>query len=175
MVIKNKLSLGFTLIELLVVIAILGVLAGAILVAINPLEQLSRGRDAGRKTTMQQLGGAVQAYYTSQNAVYPTQGATWMTIVQTSGELKTLPTNPTGTGYVTGCNTLNVAQNGFCYQTNSTDAIVYARAESKSSLTQAGCTGTQVAWVVWSSAEGKTGLACLAANTDPAVGITGLK
>ena len=86
---KNKrIARGFTLIELLVVIAILGVLAGGILVAINPLEQLARGRDAGRKTTVQQMGNAVQAYYTSQGAVYPTQGATWMTIIQTSGELK---------------------------------------------------------------------------------------
>ena len=39
---------GFTLIELLIVIAILGVLAVVILVAINPQEQLARGRGGGR-------------------------------------------------------------------------------------------------------------------------------
>lgn len=172
---KFPFSSGFTLIELLVVIAILGVLAGAVLVAINPLEQLARGRDAGRKSTVQQLGNAVQSFYTAQDATYPTQDATWMTTIQTSGELKTLPSNPTGTGYTVGCNTLNIAQNGYCYQNNGTDAIVYARAESRGSLTSAACTGTQVAWIVWSSAEGKTGLTCMAANTDPDVGITGLK
>jgi len=66
---RKHLSFGFTLIELLVVIAILGVLAGAILVAINPLEQLARGRDAGRKSTVDELGHATQAYYTAQNAL----------------------------------------------------------------------------------------------------------
>ena len=171
---KLKFS-GFTLIELLVVIAVLGVLAGGILVAINPLEQLARGRDAGRKTTVQQLGNAVQSFYTSQGAVYPTQSTTWMTTLQTAGEIKTSPTNPSGTGYTTGCNTAGVAQNGYCYQTDGIDAIVYGQAEAQGSETSAGCTGTQVAWVVWSSAEGKTGLACLAANVDPTVGITGLQ
>jgi len=174
---KHLSSLGFTLIELLVVIAILGVLAGGVLIAINPLEQLARGRDAGRKTTVDSLGKAVQAYYTSQSAVYPTTGTTWMTIVQTSGELKTLPSNPTGTSYTTGCNnTATLGQNGYCYNANATDAVVYARAESKSSMTAGGCNAaTQTTWIVWSSAEGKTGIACIANGTDPAVGITGLK
>jgi prepilin-type N-terminal cleavage/methylation domain-containing protein len=169
----RKVSSGFTLIELLVVIAILGVLAAAILVALNPLEQLARGRDAGRKTTVDQMGHAVQSYYTTQNAVYPTQGTAWLTTLQNSGELKSTPTNPSASGYTIGCNTANVAQNGYCYQSNATDAIVYARAESQSSKTTGGCTGTQVAWIVWSSAEGKTGVVCL--TGDPAIGQTGLK
>ncbi len=170
-------SLGFTLIELLVVIAILGVLAGGVLIAINPLEQLSRARDAGRKTTIDSLGKSVQAYYTSQSAVYPTTGTTWMNTVQTSGELKTLPTNPSGTSYTVGCNnSATLAQNGYCYNSNATDAIVYTRAESKSSTTTAGCNAaTQTTWVVWSSADGKTGLTCVANGTDPAIGVTGLK
>ncbi|EKD87098.1 MAG: hypothetical protein ACD_37C00044G0003, partial [uncultured bacterium] len=41
---------GFTLIELLIVITILGILATAVLAAINPLEQISRGRDTGSKS-----------------------------------------------------------------------------------------------------------------------------
>lgn len=172
----KKFSFGFTLIELLVVIAILGVLAGGVLVAINPLEQLARGRDAGRKTTVDQLGKAVQSFYTSQLATYPTQGPDWMTTLQSAGELKTLPQNSEVTGYSTGCATLGVEQNGYCYQTNGTDAIVYARAESDSSFVSAGCTAGQEAWIVWSSAEGKTGLACtLNTTTDPAIGVTGLK
>ena len=72
--IKNLLSKfsskGFTLIELLIVIAILGILAAGILVAIDPVEQLSRGRDAGRKSAVTQLGRALQAYYTA-NSNYP--------------------------------------------------------------------------------------------------------
>jgi prepilin-type N-terminal cleavage/methylation domain-containing protein len=170
-----KLRKGFTLIELLIVIAILGILAAAMLVVINPLEQLSRARDGGRKDVVAQMGRAVQAYYTAQSGVYPAQGATWMTTLQTAGEMKTLPSNPTAANYTVGCNAANIAQNGYCYVTNGTDAIVYARSESQSSKTAAGCTAAQTGWVVWSSADGKTGLACLGANTDPAVGITGLK
>ena len=170
----NKFQKGFTLIELLVVIAILGVLAAAVLVAINPLEQLARGRDSGRKSSVNQIGHAVESYFTSQNSVYPIQGATWMTTLVTGGELKLAPTNPSATGYTTGCNTANVAQNGICYQTNATNAIVYVRAESASSETAAGCTAGQQAWIVWSSADGKTGLACTAAASDPPIGITGL-
>lgn len=174
---KLRLLRGFTLIELLVVIAILGILASAVLVAINPLEQLARGRDAGRKTTVQQLGNSVQSYYTSQGAVYPTVGLTWMSTVQTAGELKTLPSNPSGTGYSTGCNSsATLDQNGYCYNSNTTDAVVFTRAESKSSTTSAGCNpNTQTTWIVWSSADGKTGLACVNNGSDPAIGITGLK
>ncbi len=173
---KLSFSLGFTLIELLVVIAILGVLAGGVLVAINPLEQLARGRDAGRKTTVDQLGKAVQSFYTSQSAVYPDDDTVWMSTIQTSGELKTLPTNPSGgSGYSLGCNNAGNIQRGYCYRTDDVDAIVYARAESKSSLTSANCSAGEEAWIIWSSAEGKTGLVCTTTGNDPAIGVTGLK
>ena len=162
---------GFTLIELLIVIAILGVLAAAILISLNPLEQLARGRDAGRQTSINQLGHSVQAYYTSQNATYPTAGTTWMTTLQTAQEIKSLPTNP-----APGCGNAAFAQNGFCYQSSATDAIVYAQAESRSMYIRGACTGAQVPWIVWSSAEGKTGVVCTGgATTYPAVGVTGLK
>ena len=45
-------SRGFTLIELLIVIAVLGVLAAVVLVAIDPGQQLARGRDSGRKPSI---------------------------------------------------------------------------------------------------------------------------
>lgn len=171
----SKLESGFTLIELLIVVGILGVLASAILVALNPLEQFARGRDAGRLTAIDQLGGTIQSYATSQNSSFPTQGATWMTALQTSSEIKSLPSNPSVPGYTTGCYTANVAQNGICYQTNGTDAIAYVRAESTSNVTKAACTTGQIVWIVWSSAAGKSGLTCTAANTDPAVGVTNLR
>lgn len=161
---------GFTLVELLVVIGVLGVLAAAVLTAINPLEQLARGRDGGRKSTVSQLGNAVQSYYTSQNAVYPTGSATWITTLQAAGELKTIPALVSP-----GCAGTN-AQNGWCYVANATDAIVFAPAESASEKTRAGCTTTQTTWIVWSSAAGKTGSTCTAnITTYPAVGIATLQ
>jgi prepilin-type N-terminal cleavage/methylation domain-containing protein len=79
---------GFTLIELLVVIAVIGVMAGAIITVVNPAEQLARGRDASRKSAVNQLGKSVEAYIVDNNGSLPTQNATWMTTLQNGGELK---------------------------------------------------------------------------------------
>ena len=57
---------SFTLIELLIVIAILGVLAAAVLVAINPGKRMGQARDAQRKNDLGQLKNALEAY----NVVY---------------------------------------------------------------------------------------------------------
>lgn len=66
----KKTSLGFTLIELLIVIAVLGILAVAVLSAINPIEQINRSRDTGSRSDAEQLLGAVDRYYASQG-YYP--------------------------------------------------------------------------------------------------------
>lgn len=49
---------GFTLIELIVVIAIIGVLAGVLLIALNPAALLAKGRDAKRFDDLDQLNKA---------------------------------------------------------------------------------------------------------------------
>jgi prepilin-type N-terminal cleavage/methylation domain-containing protein len=54
---------GFTLIELLIVIAVLGILAVAVLSAINPIEQINRSRDTGSRSDAEQLLGAIDRYY----------------------------------------------------------------------------------------------------------------
>ena len=72
--IKNKLNLGFTLVELLIVIALLGVLAAAVLAAINPLEQANRSRDAKYKSDSSQLLAAIDRYFVSMDE-FP-----WMTV-----------------------------------------------------------------------------------------------
>ena len=64
---KNK---GFTLIELLVVITLIGVLAVAVLSALNPIEQINKGRDAGRRADAAQIMSAIDRYYAS-NELYP--------------------------------------------------------------------------------------------------------
>src|SRR3990167_838952 len=64
---------GFTLIELLIVIAVLGILAVAVLAAINPIEQINRSRDTGSRSDAEQLISAIDRYYAT-NGYYP-----WMT------------------------------------------------------------------------------------------------
>jgi prepilin-type N-terminal cleavage/methylation domain-containing protein len=145
---------GFTLIELLIVIAILGVLATAVLVAIDPIEQINRSKDAGRLSSTNQLGHAVQAYYTGQQ-VMPA-AATWNTDLINTGNLKSFPSAPTGG---TACNTNKVS--GFCYAIIAvTDAVVYTQVESKSSKSKTGNVNCATPWVVYYTSQGKTGLAC---------------
>lgn len=57
---------GFTMIELLIVIAVLGILAVAVLAAINPIEQINRGRDTGSRSDAEQLLSAIDRYNASQ-------------------------------------------------------------------------------------------------------------
>ncbi len=63
-------QLGFTMIELLIVIAILGILAVAVLSAINPIEQINRGRDTGSRSDAEQLVTAIDRYY-AMKGIYP--------------------------------------------------------------------------------------------------------
>ncbi|PIY80506.1 MAG: hypothetical protein COY80_02550 [Candidatus Pacebacteria bacterium CG_4_10_14_0_8_um_filter_42_14] len=55
-------SAGFTMIELLIVISILGILAVAVLSAINPVEQINRGRDTGTRSDAEQLLSAIDRF-----------------------------------------------------------------------------------------------------------------
>lgn len=56
---------GFTLIELLIVITIVGVLAVAVLSAINPIEQIRRAQDQGMESDAAELLKATERYYTA--------------------------------------------------------------------------------------------------------------
>lgn len=64
---------GFTLVELLIVIALLGVLAAAVLAAINPLEQANRARDTRMRSDASQMLAAHDRYFVSQDEF------TWVT------------------------------------------------------------------------------------------------
>ena len=69
---KLRRQAAFTMIELLIVIAILGILAVAVLSAINPIEQINRGRDTGSRSDAEQLLSAIDRFYAS-NGYYPWQ------------------------------------------------------------------------------------------------------
>lgn len=163
-----RLRKGFTLIELLVVIAVLGVLAGVILIAINPLEQLARGRDSGRKNALGQLANAIQGYYTARNGAYVPSAdyQTWITTLVTAGELKNPPASIAYSGTITACGPATQMQNNYCYDLNagSTEAIIYARLESTSESSK--CASGTNPYFVWSSALSRSCLVCSA--TDPA-------
>jgi prepilin-type N-terminal cleavage/methylation domain-containing protein len=162
---------GFTLIELLIVMAILGVLAVVVLVAINPVQQLARTRDTGRKSSVTQLGHALEAYYTARNGQYVSASTLWINTLTTSGELSTVPSLIAySISGVTGCST--AAQNSWCYNVASgatSDAIVYAELESNVEKSKCGTPPTTRAFFVFSTDDGRGGLVCLTSG-EPTVG-----
>src|SRR4030043_1582315 len=135
----KKVTKGVWLIELLLVMAILGVLAVVVLVAINPVQQLARTRDTGRKSAVTQMGRTLQSYFTGRNGKYlmtttPNCSipAGWITCLKTAGELKTEPSAIAykfGTNCTGGVNPANHGEhNGWCYSAAAKggQAVVYA-------------------------------------------------
>ncbi|MFA6005038.1 MAG: type II secretion system protein GspG [Patescibacteria group bacterium] len=98
---------GFTLLELMTVMAILTVLAGIIFS--NFTSALSKGRDSKRKQDLDNIGKALEVYY-SENNVYPTAdpaytgGMNWSQVFQDTRAvpkvyMQKLPQDPVDNGY----------------------------------------------------------------------------
>ena len=92
---RKKLFRGFTLIELLIVIAILGILAAAVLVAVNPKKRQEQAKDANIKADVGSIATGLQAYFTS-----PGQGSYPLTLLklEENKDLVKVPTPPAGAG-----------------------------------------------------------------------------
>ncbi|KKQ24400.1 MAG: hypothetical protein US62_C0014G0011 [Candidatus Woesebacteria bacterium GW2011_GWA1_37_8] len=168
----TALKKGFTLIELLIVIAILGVLAVVVLVAINPAQQLARTRDAGRISSVAQIGHALEAFATVHAGAYPTTVEWNADVLVTSGELNNLPGLVQNT-LTSTCTTQAI--DGWCYSVAASPAgfAVYSRLEADTNLTLGGgtCNGTNPAFVVYSSANGRACIICQAG--EPTAGAPG--
>ncbi|MBI4091387.1 type II secretion system protein [candidate division WWE3 bacterium] len=144
---------GFTLVELLVVIAIIAVLAGVVLLVINPTALLAKGRDATRLQDIENLHKAISLALadseitlgdtstcttctsdTGTQAVNGTAG--WVQFTIPSGKtglskyIATLPTDPTNTG----ANIYAYGSDGTNYELNA----VLESADNASKLTTDG-------------------------------------
>lgn len=65
-------SKGFTLLEILLVVAAIGILAGIVILAINPSRQLGLTRNAQRQTDVNTILNAVYQYSINNNGTMPT-------------------------------------------------------------------------------------------------------
>lgn len=68
---KNNLQKGFTLIEILIVVAILAILAGIVILAVNPQKQLLDARNAQRRADVSTILSAVYQYSIDNKGVMP--------------------------------------------------------------------------------------------------------
>lgn len=83
--IKRLQKRGFTLLELVIVIAILGVLAGIVLIAINPSRQLADGRNTQRRSDVQAILNATYQYTVDNGGALPASITTTATEVCSTG------------------------------------------------------------------------------------------
>jgi len=76
---------GFTLIEILLVVAAIAVLAGIVILAINPNKQLGDTRNAQRKADVNTILNAVYQYRIDNNGTLPVSISTTPTAVCKTG------------------------------------------------------------------------------------------
>jgi len=83
----NKSNSGFTLLEILLVVAAIAILAGIVIVAINPGKQLGATRNAARQSDVNSILNAIYQYSLDNEGLFPTN---------IDANLKMLGTSATG-------------------------------------------------------------------------------
>ena len=130
-------SSGFTLIELLIVIAILGILAGGLLLAIDPAEKLRQGNDTRAINDVAQTATKIEQWTIQTGAggipgVYPANaGAAWAAVSQPTPPNATYAYSYTYSGAAANTFTIGV-QSLQSKKYSATPRFIYDSAKGKS-------------------------------------------
>jgi prepilin-type N-terminal cleavage/methylation domain-containing protein len=81
---KQNIQKGFTLLEVLLVVAIIAILAGIVIIAINPGKNLGDTRNAQRSADVNTIINGTYQYILDNNGVLPTIGARTGAVVITT-------------------------------------------------------------------------------------------
>ncbi len=85
---RRKSLTGFTLLEILLVVGIIAILAGIIIIAINPGKQLASVRNVQRKANLAEINKALYQYYID-NSRYPVSVTSTLTEICNTGATTT--------------------------------------------------------------------------------------
>ncbi len=80
---SSKNTRGFTLLEILLVIAMIAILAGIVILAINPAKQLAEARNAQRRSDVNAIMNAVYQYLIDTGSLPPSIGLQGQEICRT--------------------------------------------------------------------------------------------
>ena len=89
---------GFTLIEILLVVAAIAILAGIVILAINPNKQLGDTRNAQRRADVNSILNAVYQYALDNNGTLPTMPTATCALLATNEVCKLTATGTCATG-----------------------------------------------------------------------------
>ena len=115
----RKYSKGFTLLEILLVVAIISVLAGIVIVAINPAKQLGDARNAQRRADVATILSAVYQYIIDHGGTVPATINTFDSFTAASTTCDDIITDADGSDYEICKSNVNA-----CAQTNLENYIV---------------------------------------------------
>lgn len=82
---KSASKKAFTLIEVLLVIVIIAILAGIVIIAVNPARQISQTNNAQRDSDVRAILDAVNQYAVDNRGVLPTAITSTATVIGSAG------------------------------------------------------------------------------------------
>lgn len=106
----SKINSGFTLLEILLVVAAIAILAGIVIIAINPGKQLGVTRNATRESDVGVIVNAIYQYSVDNNGLFP---------ANLDANLKMIGTDTSNCNVACGSDSLSGGSSSTSTQTNS--------------------------------------------------------